>query len=108
MWIVTRIDEHLKALAEHYEFSPRLCGLMCSDPNKPNPYSLVAEIPKYSDKDNASQNHSDRTSQSDDPEKRAADKTEQESETLDFNHYRFINYVWHFNSVDFGPKCKLL
>ena len=81
---------------------------MCSDPNKPNPYSPIVEITKYGDKEDASQNQSYRTSQSDDPEKRAADMTEQEFETLDLNYYRFINHVWHFNSVDFGPKCKLL
>ena len=29
-----------------------------------------------------------------------------DSSTIDLNHYRLINKVWHFFSVDPGPKCK--
>ena len=27
---------------------------------------------------------------------------------LDLNHYRIVNDVWHFFSVDWGHNCKLL
>ena len=27
---------------------------------------------------------------------------------LDLNHYRIIDEVWHFCSVDWGSKCKTL
>ena len=27
---------------------------------------------------------------------------------IDLNFYRLINDVWHFNSVDWGSRCKIL
>lgn len=27
---------------------------------------------------------------------------------LDLNYYRLVNEVWHFCSVDWGSRCKLL
>ena len=42
-----------------------------------------------------------------DPEKQ--DQTEDaavKSGTLDLNHYRIVNEVWHFMSVDWGYRCK--
>jgi len=26
---------------------------------------------------------------------------------LDLNHYRLVDEVWHFSSVDWGPNCKV-
>jgi hypothetical protein len=80
---------------------------MCSDPNKPRPHSAVIDLPKYKDEENASRNGSHETRQLEDPEKRAGDLSEPEFGTLDLNHYRWINQVWHYNSVDFGSSCKL-
>lgn len=81
---------------------------MCSIPNKPSPYPSIAGIVKYKEAEDATQNQSHRTSESDDPEKQAAGKAEQDVGTMDLNHYRFVNQVWHYNSVDSGTKCKLL
>lgn len=78
---------------------------MCSDPNKPTPYSPVMDI-QYEEEDVSSHTLSKLpTSQSDDPEK-AAHISGPDFGSVDLNHYRFINHVWHYNSVDFGPKCK--
>lgn len=27
--------------------------------------------------------------------------------TLDLNHYRIVDEVWHFSSVDWGSNCKV-
>ena len=27
---------------------------------------------------------------------------------LDLNHYRVVNEVWHYCSVDWGSRCKLI
>lgn len=81
---------------------------MCSVPNKPSPHPSIVDIVKYKEEEDATQNQSHRTSQSDDPEKQAAGKIEQDVGNMDLNHYRFVNHVWHYNSVDVGNKCKLL
>jgi hypothetical protein len=81
---------------------------MCSDPTKPTPYSPIMDM-KYEDEEDVSRNSLSKlpTSHSDDPEK-AARSSGPDFGSVDLNHYRFINHVWHYNSVDFGPKCKLL
>lgn len=45
-------------------------------------------------------------SQSNDIEK-TNDTQEQDPGMIDLNHYRVINNVWHFFSVDWGHKCKI-
>ena len=43
-----------------------------------------------------------------DPEKIEMGKSEDRAKPLDINHYRIVNEVWHFCSVDWGSKCKAL
>ena len=79
---------------------------MCSDPNTRNLDPHAKDIAEDNVEEDASKNQSHRTSESDDPEKRPADKSKQDSEPLNLNHYWFVKRVWHYNSIDVGPKCK--
>lgn len=35
-----------------------------------------------------------------------SDDVEHSRQKLDLNHYRIVNEIWHFISVDWGHRCK--
>ena len=41
-----------------------------------------------------------------DPEALEMEETRDHDEPLDLNHYRIVDEVWHFCSVDWGSRCK--
>ena len=43
---------------------------------------------------------------SSDPEAFEMGESSKEDRGLDLNHYRIVDEVWHFCSVDWGSKCK--
>ncbi|TKA25723.1 hypothetical protein B0A50_05818 [Salinomyces thailandicus] len=96
----------LELLAKHYDFSPRLLGLMCSDPMRPGrspPTSQVEDAPVkkfWSRRSKAS-------SQSLEIEK-GVDELSEHSSISSYdsaargNLYRIVDDIWHYSSVDFG------
>ena len=97
----------VKALSDRYNFSPRLLGLMqskhCVQSSKqPGPqqhrhfYDKVAGFqPTYTG------------SQSPDPEKDIDGVAAYcENPPLRLDHYTLVNEVWHYSSIDRGPKCE--
>lgn len=114
------IQTTLQSIALHYDFSPRLLGSMCTEPLKPvpipaNQYKSRLHGLRYL--------HRDKDDQGDVDEKSIRDSSadleghlspsdqpsiSSTSETLDLNHYRIVDDVWHFSSVDWGLNCKSL
>ena len=108
LWCPEQQKQTVAALAEHYKFSPRLELLMKSDPDKP----VVAAMEHH-------QSRRDRVMQRwklDRPsfESQAADiemmqgfpEPASHAENPNLNHYRIVNEVWYYCSVDWGSKCR--
>ncbi len=45
---------------------------------------------------------------SSDPEAHEMEESHKTDEPLDLNHYRIVDEVWHYCSVDWGSKCEAL
>jgi len=43
---------------------------------------------------------------SSDPEAHEMEESRRDNSPLDLNHYRIVDEVWHFCSVDWGSKCE--
>lgn len=108
LWCPDLQKETVTALAKYYKFSPRLAALMKTDPDKP----VVAAMEHH-------QSRRDRVIQrwkSDRPsfESQAADiemmqglpEPASHATNPNLNHYRIVNEVWYYCSVDWGSKCR--
>jgi len=107
----------VQAVAEHYGFSPRLLGLMRCEPLRPIPVPTITHHSRISELWHQNQDHSD----GHEPEKtlqnhvmdleghlQKLDSRSSRTGPLDLNHYRIVNEVWYYSSVDWGHKCKAL
>lgn len=108
-------NAHPQALAGHYGFSPRLLGVMCD--KHMTPAGPVIDDPHHTNRVQAYVNSKIRSerksveteSPSPDLEKlEMRDSPRSAGSMLDLNHYRIADEVWHFSSVDLGPRCKIL
>lgn len=109
-----------QSIALHYDFSPRLLGSMCTEPLKPvpiptNQHKSLLHGMRYLHRDKDNQGDVDeksiRNSSADlegHPSSSDQPSIKSTSETLDLNHYRIVDDVWHFSSVDWGRNCKSL
>lgn len=108
LWCPERQRETVTALATHYGFSPRLLGLMCQDPEKP--VVAAMEIPQSRLKAMLHHWKPERASfesQGADLEMTPAFKqSASHALNLNLNHYRVVDQVWYYCSVDWGSKCK--
>ncbi|KZF26495.1 hypothetical protein L228DRAFT_279684 [Xylona heveae TC161] len=113
IWAPNLQKDVVQAIALYYGFSPRLLGLMCSDPLKPMPMVIAERKRRFYH----------RTSKDDTVRKTASSyvtdaevgiqMTERKSaETsalrLDLNHYHLVDEVWHYSSVDWGRSYMCL
>lgn len=103
-----RQKDLVKELSACYRFTPRLLGLMCSDHQTPVPlppspvqHGIVqakAQVVPHS---------RSAESTSSDLEKNYREISDEiRYPTFDMSHYKMADEVWHYNSVDWGPKCK--
>lgn len=98
-------------LSAKYNFSQRLLGVMCSDHKKPR---CVTSTPRqsglYFRGGNKKQDTIVRESidtRTSDPEKNVGmTLASADEDMLDLSHYRMVNEVWHYCSVDWGARCK--
>ncbi|KAL6718069.1 hypothetical protein ACLMJK_004154 [Lecanora helva] len=108
IWGPERHTGLVKRLSAQYEFSPRLLGIMCSGHHKPTP---IASTPQHHlrlwTKHSNSSKHTSLASPLSDPEKniKSIDAATNQ-DTLDVSHYKVVNEVWHYCSVDWGERCK--
>lgn len=118
IWMPYDQKDTLHALAKHYDFSPRLLGLMCSDPIPPRPKPLETPKSTLSFRSRRSQRSSKRHATSEKSSKEASLDSEESigmTEMMqstqmdlvrDLSHYRIVNEVWHWSSVDWGRRCR--
>lgn len=115
IWLPYNQKDTLHALAKHYDFSPRLLGLMCSNPVPPkrktplhSKKSSATLRSRRSNKSHKSQQSSSRNESLDSEE--SIGMTEMmhstQLEMTQFSHYHIIDDVWHWSSVDWGRRCK--
>ena len=111
LWKSGKNDISRQAIAAQYEFTPRLLGLMCADPLKPA-LVVVPDTPRSRVHDFLHhQKETERTSmqsQGSDPEspvQMTSIPTVRDG-GLDLSHYKIINEVWHYSSVDWGHRCR--
>ncbi|KAI9764008.1 MAG: hypothetical protein M1840_008956 [Geoglossum simile] len=107
----------MDTLAKHYEFSPRLCGLMCSEPLKPEP-AASTEPPSATER-LKEYTRQKRQQFRDSYQPPALQNSENHLELgrvprakgpmgLDVNHYHIADEVWHWSSTDYGKKFLCL
>ena len=101
-----------KLLAIHYGFSPRLLGVMRSEPIRPAPSASETDYNELGDLSHEHTSGEHKTAQNhvDDLEGDVEMQNSRKvhAEALDLNHYRVVSEVWHYSSMDWGSKCKCL
>ena len=89
---------------------------MCCDPltpipvpEHPTPHSRVQELlhPRSVRREKREVQLQQFSHLNSDPEKQGRADVVSKRSGLDLNHYRIVNEVWHFMSVDWGYRCKL-
>lgn len=127
LWVPYIQRETLHILAKHYDFSPRLLGLMCSEPVPPKPTSASRANSQRSAATFFSRRsqRSHKTTESQKSKRSGGGskkKTSLDSEesigmtemmhstqlevVRDLSHYHIVNDVWHWSSVDWGRRCE--
>ena len=123
LWMPYNQKDTLHALAKHYDFSPRLLGLMCSDPippkvkdlqSKQSSTTLRSRRSLRSQKSHKSRgSHKSNKSSKDDSldSEESIGMTDMMHSTQlemvrDLSHYHIVNDVWHWSSVDWGRRCE--
>jgi hypothetical protein len=115
--LVYPTNTNAQTLAEHYEFSPRLLGLMCSEPLKPEP-ATASEPPSTTERIREyARRERQKFRASIEPQSPIAARNPEdpvelrqvppvsEPERLDVNHYHIVDEVWHWSAIDYGAKC---
>jgi hypothetical protein len=118
LWMPYNQKDTLHALAKHYDFSPRLLGLMCSDPVPSKPESLQSKRSsatlrsRRSTKSSKSRKSQSSKDTSLDSEESIGMTDMMHSTQLemvrDLSHYHIVDDVWHWSSVDWGRRFVCL
>lgn len=115
LWMPYNQKDTLHALARHYDFSPRLLGLMRTDPLPPRPNELQTKKSsatlgsRKSQKSHRSKSQNSKNESLDSEE--SIGMTEMMHSTQlemvrDLSHYHIVDEVWHWSTVDWGRRCK--
>lgn len=111
VWYPQRQKQLLESLARIYDFSPRLLGLMCSDPMQPQ---TPAPSQHPSRKSHKFWNKSSTTSSVKTEAASCADELSEQYSVSSHesnnggNIYRIVNDLWHYSSIDFGRNYVCL
>ncbi|OCL10498.1 hypothetical protein AOQ84DRAFT_426903 [Glonium stellatum] len=116
IWLPYDQKDTLHALAKHYDFSPNLLGLMCSEPIQPkvNPAgsskSSSTLWSRKSPRQGSPQKSSNDPSMDSEENIGMADLTQSTETGLfrDLTHYHIVDEVWHWSSVDWGRRFVCL
>lgn len=120
VWMPYNQKDLVKVLGEHFDFTPRLLGMMRSDPVPRRPQSLRKK--KSTSTLRSRLSHKSNKSDSIKQRARAANEADVESgESIamtelmhsaqleivqDLSHYQLVNDVWHWSTVDWGRRCE--
>lgn len=116
IWMPYNQKDLLKVIGQHFDFTPRLLGMMRSDPCPPKPRSLRKKKSSSTLRSRLSgiSNRSTRVKQANasslDSEE-SIGMTELMHSTqlemvLDLSHYQLVDDVWHWSTVDVARRCK--
>ena len=95
----------VKQIAQFYNFSPRLTGIMCSKQHTPSPVGVHDPIPGILLNGQVTRKRKSTEPRSVDLEMhKTGTKLKSETLALDFSHYKLIDEVWHHCSVDWDPR----
>ncbi|OCK82651.1 hypothetical protein K432DRAFT_433379 [Lepidopterella palustris CBS 459.81] len=111
IWLPYEQKDALHALARHYDFSPRLLDLMCSDPVQPKPKPLEASNSTstlWSRKSHRQGSQKSSKQASLDSEECVGLSDMMHSTQMDLvhnlSHYHIVDEVWHWSTVDWGRR----
>ena len=103
------VIDHAQTITSYYGVSERLQGMMCTEPVHPEPKptplpnkraSLSPSVaPSFQheldDAENALKNMSD-------------DRSRESASFKNLTFAQVADQIWHFSSVDHGPRCKFI
>lgn len=107
----------IRVLGQHFDFTPRLLGMMCSDPIPPRSQSLH----KKKSSSTLRSRISHRSGRSGSSRSKAQEPPIDSEESIgmtemmhstqlemaqNLSHYQIVNDVWHWSTVDWGRRCK--
>ena len=100
----------VKQIAQRYNFSPRLTGIMCSKQHTPKAVGIQdttsPSLPNGQPKTNRKKRKSTESRSSDLEMHKTATTLTHEAPALDLSHYKLVDEVWHYCSVDWDPRRK--
>ncbi|PPJ53631.1 hypothetical protein CBER1_00848 [Cercospora berteroae] len=106
VWHPFEQTKMLEALAQRYDFSPRLLGLMCSDPKQPRKAtlspSLKQSVHKREPRKRKAVSFETAVSYEEADELSIHSSTSSMSTAMNGNHYKIASELWHYTSVDMG------
>lgn len=111
IWYPQRQKQLIETLARLYDFSPRLLGLMCSDPMQPQ---VSASSHRPQRKARKLWKNSPHSSSTDTESSRGSDELSDHVSMISHessrggNIYRIANDLWHYSSIDFGRNYVCL
>ncbi|KAL6708434.1 hypothetical protein ACN47E_002697 [Coniothyrium glycines] len=114
----SRQKDLIHTLASHFDFTPRLLGMMCSNPIQPRPQSLRRK--KSTSTLRSRLSHKSVKSDSTKLKATQANEASSDSESSigmselmhsaqlevvqDLSHYQLVDDVWHWSTVDWGRR----
>lgn len=111
LWYPQRQKQMIETLARIYDFSPRLLGLMCSDPMQPQTPAPSQHPSRKSrrfwNKDSQASSSAENSTKCSDELSEHYSMTSHES-SQGGNIYRIVNDLWHYSSIDFGRNYVCL
>lgn len=111
IWYPQRQKKLIETIARIYDFSPRLQGLMCSDPMQPQSSTSSQQSSRRSGRfwTKNSQPSSVGTQSSKYPDELSEfSSTSTQDSNKGGNIYRVVNDLWHYSSIDFGRNYVCL
>lgn len=100
----------VKKIAKYYNFSPRLEGIMCAKQHTPRAVGSVSTTSRPLANGQPRTNRGPRKS-TENPSidlemHNIGTSSTSEAQALDLSHYKLVNEVWHYCSVDWAPQRK--
>lgn len=119
LWVPHLQKDTLHVLAKHYDFSPRLLGMMCSDPLPARSGPLHTKQSSntlgsaQSQKSHRSKGSAGSTEKEEFDSEESIGMTDMMHSTQlemvrDLSHYHIVDEVWHWSTVDWGRRCESL
>jgi hypothetical protein len=116
IWMPYNQKDLIKVLGQHFDFTPRLLGMMRSDPCPPRVQSLRKKKSsstlrsRFSGRSSKSAKANQATQTSLSLEESIGMTELMHSTQLemvqDLSHYQLVNDVWHWSTVDQGRRCE--